>query len=382
MYELSIKRGTLTAAVASILAASAHALPPDSPIGFTIYAGGGPTQVDAFLWATAQILSQSTIDSYTDQFFSGGDSPNYRILTGTTSVAVGSIPSGANVMVLYRIAGGDLTDAILPQVGSGSTLVYPTIASIQAATRTTNDYPSPTYKFSAVDTNTQIPDWGLSSLEVSVYNFADNLNGTPALTPAQVAGIRQFAIYDSVFGVAVSNALYAPTAGSIDAGHPKTNFTKQEVAGILTGQFSDWSQLSADDGTQLPAGPIALLDFGSGSGTKVAGNQYFLAYPGAFATGGAATPGSVSSTSVNNYTGTQLVLPLTAYQDVAESANNTLVSDLQAANAAGARVIAILGVENPPALHQVGGARVRRSTAPLQPVIDATTPIIYGFDPL
>jgi hypothetical protein len=113
--------------------------------------------------------------------------------------------------------------------------------------------------------------------------------------------------------------------------------------------------LSADDGTPLPAGPIALLDRGSGSGTKAAGNQYFLAYPGAVATGGAVTPGSVNASSVNDYTGTQLVLPITAYQDVKEGTNTALVTDLQAANAAGARAIGVLGLENPPAINQVGG---------------------------
>jgi hypothetical protein len=124
------------------------------------------------------------------------------------------------------------------------------------------------------------------------------------------------------------------------------------MVGILTGQFSDWSQLNGDNGSPLAAGPIALLDRGSGSGTKAAGNQYFLAYPGAFATGGAVTPGSVNASTVNNYTGTSLTLPVTAYQDVKEGSSGSIVSDLNAANVAGGRAIAILGLEYPPALNQ------------------------------
>jgi hypothetical protein len=338
----SVKNTLIAAAVASILGTGvAAALPPSATINYTFYAGGGSAQTNAVFWAVTQNFTAGTIDSYTDAS-GGGNSSNYRIISGTTSAAIGSIPSGSNILFYYRESGGSFPNGILPQVGSGSTLAYPPIPTPGNTTATGNAYPNPTYILPASYTNNQIPDWGVSDLEVPMFNFADNLNGTTPLTASQVSAIQQDGIYDNLFGVAVTDTVYSA----------KTSFTKQEVVGILSGQFSDWSQLNGDNGSPLTAGPIALLDRGSGSGTKAAGNQYFLTYPGGIATGGAVTPGSVNSSTVNNYTGTSLVLPVTAYQDVKEGSSGSVVSDLNAANVGGARAIAILGLEYPPALNQ------------------------------
>lgn len=342
----SVKNTFIAAAVASVLGTgAAYALPPSATINYTFYAGGGSAQTNAVFWAVTQLLTAGTIDSYTDAS-GGGNSSNYRIISGTTSAAIGTgsaaIPSGSNILFYYRESGGSFPNGVFPQVGSGATLAYPAIPTTSNTTTTGNSYPNPTYILPASYTNTAIPDWGVSDLEVPMFNFTDNLNGTAPLTPSQVAAIAQDGIYDNLFGVAVTDTVYSA----------KTNFTKQEMVGILTGQFSDWSQLNGDNGSPLAAGPIALLDRGSGSGTKAAGNQYFLAYPGAVATGGAVTPGSVNSSTVNNYTGTSLVLPITAYQDVKESSSGSITGDLNAANVAGARAIAILGLEYPPALNQ------------------------------
>jgi hypothetical protein len=68
--------------------------------------------------------------------------------------------------------------------------------------------------------------------------------------------------------------------------------------------------------------------------------------------------GGAVGTGINaGYTSTVLVAG-TQYQDVREASSGAIVTDLKAAQAAGQRAIAILGLEFPPALNQVSGANV------------------------
>jgi ABC-type phosphate transport system substrate-binding protein len=109
--------------------------------------------------------------------------------------------------------------------------------------------------------------------------------------------------------------------------HPKKNFSRAEVEGIIEGTISDWSQLFDDNGAQMAAGGIVFLDRGEGSGSKASGNQYFLCYPGC---GASARP---PFSSLNNYTGTTATIAETS-QDVAEASSSTLIADLKALQAA------------------------------------------------
>src|SRR5262249_16744877 len=95
--------------------------------------------------------------------------------------------------------------------------------------------------------------------------------GTP-LNNTQLSNFVSFPTYNEIWGVAVTNNLFTGT-------HPKTNFTRPEVAAILTGQYSNWNQLRADDGTQLSAGAIVLVHRAPGISTEAGSNLYFLGYP-------------------------------------------------------------------------------------------------------
>jgi hypothetical protein len=350
----------MAAALAWTLGSAAYALPPTTPIDFTIYAGGSPDQADTAFGAATQFLT--SIDSYTDQA-SGANSSSYRILFGRTTRTIGTLPSGRNVLYFYKFNGGTISNGILPQVGAGSTLAYPTIFSVQSAAAVVgNTFPQPTFKFTAAITNNQIPDWGITDTDVNLFNHADNLGGLPPLTGSQLQSIQAGPpannqptanIYDNAYGVVVTNNLYAK----------KTNFTRVEVAGILGGAITDWSQLFDDSGTPLAAGAVILLDRASGSGPKAAGSLYFLGYGGCEGTdpnsvSNAAGAGGAVGSGINaGYTSTVLVLG-SSYQDVREPSSAALVADLKAAQAAGQRAIAILGLEFPPPLNQVAGANV------------------------
>ena len=342
----------IASAVAAAIgsAGTAHALPPSSSIDFTLYAAGGSAQANAFYVAFSDNVNN--LDSYTNTT-SGADSGQYRVLFGTTKNAITfnstTIAAGKNVLYFYKFNGGSYGNGILPQVGAGSNLAYPTVASIQAATPISGAVAGtgvPTYQYAANTGNSQLPDWGVADLEVGMFKgynnptatppsgTAHNIDGGAAPTVGASAGL-----YDNLFGVAVTHNLFTAT-------HPKTNFSRAEVEGIIEGTISDWSQLFADDGTQMTAGGIVFLDRGEGSGSKASGNQYFLCYPGC------GSSARLPFSAANNYTGTTATIAETS-QDVAEASSTTIVADLKLLQAANKRGIAVLGLEFPPALAQV-----------------------------
>jgi hypothetical protein len=360
------RNNLLAAAVATVLGTgAAHALGPSATYNYTFYAAGGSAQEDAAYVAVSGLLQPSTMDVYTDTNTTVA-SGNYLIVTGTTntvgSAALGVGTTPENVLFFYKFNGGSFPNGVAPQYYAAGTassqLAYPQISSFATAVTTGAAAASPpnpntpTYTFTAVDTNSQSPDWGLSDEEVSLFNYTNNLNGVAPLANI-TTNIATDGIYDDVFGVAITAALYNGTTGFP---HPKTNFTKQEVQGILGGAVQNWNQLFADDGTQMPNLPLWLLDRGSGSGSKAAGNQYFLNYPGAIDSGGALNPHSVTPSGVNaGYTDTVLNLS-GGYQDVKEASNAAIVTDLSNANnnAANPYAVAILVTEFAPAYNQNG----------------------------
>jgi hypothetical protein len=354
----------VAAAVATALSTgAAHALPPSATITYTFYEGGGSAQENSVYTAVYSLLSPSTVDVYTDNGVKASGS--YLIVTGTTVPQSGGqapFNVATNIEFIYKFNGGSFPNGAFPFAyptsATQAQLSYPTIASITSATSTGNSgtpTPSnPTYEFTAVDTNVQSTDFGVTDVEVPLFNYFYNLNGTPALTPSQLAGIAQEGVYDDVFGIAVTNTVYNGTSGFA---HPKTSFTKSEIVGILTGTTTNWNQLFADDGTEFPSKPIWFLDRGSGSGTKAGENQYFLNYPGSFNYGASLKPNSVGATANSNYTDTILNLS-GGYQDVKEASTAACVTDLQNANAAGDYAVTVLATQFAPALNKVGGVNV------------------------
>jgi len=354
----------IAAAVATALSTgAAHALAPTATITYTFYEGGGAAPENAIYSALYNLLSPSTVDVYSD----GGTkaSSSYLVVTGTTvPQAGGQAPFNVatNIEFIYKFNKGAFPNGILPFAyptsASQAQLSFPTIASIASATANGNSgtptSSNPDYSYTAVNTNNQPTDWGVTDVEVPLFNFFYNLNGSAPLTPSQLAGIAQEGVWVDIFGIAVTNTVYNGTSGFP---HPKTNFTKPEIVGILTGTTSNWNQLFADDGTEFPSKPIWFLDRGSGAAVKAIGNQYFLNYPGSFSYGASLKPNSVGATANSNYTDTILNLS-GGYQDVEEASTTAIVTDLQNANAAGDYALAILDAESAPALNKVGGANV------------------------
>jgi hypothetical protein len=341
MMNASQRNSLIASAVAAALGSgTAMATVPSTTPTAVVYAAGGSAEVNPVTAAVCRLMTN--VDSYTD-VAAGTNSGSYRVLYGDLKAAAGGLGVGSHVLVVYKFNGGSYPNGAVPQTVGGGTLAYPQQAAIlstgdnptalgQGTVCTTANGGNPTYTYTiGALSNNQQPDWGITDVEASLFQGAINNPLYPAAT-VTVGGADL--LYDLVEGVAVTQALY----------NYKTNFSKAEVAGIFDGFYTDWSQLYADNGTPLPAGGIIVIDRNVGSGTKAAGNQYFLGFPGLGAN--YLTPESVAF----GFSGS-LVLSQTL-QDVSDTSSTAQATDLENANAAGLLAISILSEDTPPYANQ------------------------------
>ena len=366
-----LKTSYLACSIAVALGTNAaHAVVPTTTPGLVVYSGGGSAEPQPIETAFCRLFNN--VDDYSD--LQKSPSGSYLILYGTAINAIGSIPAGTNVLYFYKFNGGSYPNGGIPQGGSQSAagaaqqLNYPTTASVlgtaslltagtQGTVCTAAQKGLPTFGYTSSLGNMQIPDFGVTDVEVTLFAGVNN----PTTLPLVSVGSPSL-VYDLVEGVAVTNSLFTGVgpSGALSGINKKTNFTRAEVAGILSGNITDWHDIYADNGSPVaPAGTgIILIDRNVGSGTKAGGTSYFLGVPGLGSR-------SVPPNSVSNVAGTgngaggvngagygpKLALTQTS-QDVMDTSSAAVVADLTSANNSGLLAIAILSVDNPPALNQ------------------------------
>jgi hypothetical protein len=372
-----LKTSYLACSIAVALGTNAaHAVVPTTTPGLVVYSGGGSAEPQPIEAAFCRLFNN--VDYYTDATTKGAASSDYLVLYGTAINAIGAIPAGTNVLYFYKFNGGSYPNGGIPQGGSQSAagaaqqLPYPTTASVLSGTLitagtqgtvcTTAQKGLPTYGYTAnLVGNPQLPDFGVTDVEVSLFAGVNN----PTTLPLVSVGSPSVA-YDLVEGVAVTNSLFTgigPNGTALPGVNKKTNFTRAEVAGILSGNITDWHDIYADNGSPVaPAGSgIILIDRNVGSGTKAGGTSYFLGTPGLGSR--ALTPNSVSNTAQTgngaggvNGAGYGPALAFTqTSQDVQTTSSAADVADLISANSHSLLAVTILSVDNPPALNQVSG---------------------------
>jgi hypothetical protein len=335
------KTSLIASAVAAVLGSgAAMATVPTVAPNAVVYAGGSSSEELSVTAAVCRLLSN--VDSYTD-VAAGTNSASYRVLYGDLIAATGGLAAGSHVLFVYKFNGGGYTNGAVPQTVAGGTLAYPQQSAIlsssdgttalgQGTVCTTANGGNPTYTYTiGALSNSQQPDWGSTDVEVPMFQGVLNNPNYPAATVTVGASDL---LYDVVFGVAVTQALY----------NYKTVFSKAEIAGIFDGFYTNWDQLYGDNGSPLPSGGIIVIDRNVGSSIKTVGNQYFLGFPGLGANH--LNPESY----VYGYTGS-LVLSQTL-QDVSDTSVNAQATDLENANAAGLLAISILSEDTPPAANQ------------------------------
>jgi hypothetical protein len=353
---------------------AAHAVVPTTTPGLVVYSGGGSAEPQPIEAAFCRLFNN--VDDFSD--LQKAPSGSYLVLYGTAINAIGTIPAGTNVLYFYKFNGGSYPNGGIPQggtqsgAGTAQQLNYPTTASVlntaslltagtQGTVCTAAQKGLPTYGYTPTLGNNQIPDFGVTDVEVTLFAGVNN----PTTLPLVTVGAPALA-YDLVEGVAVTNSLFTgvgPTGATLTGINKKTNFTRAEVGGILSGTITDWHDIYADNGSPVaPSGTgIILIDRNVGSGTKAGGTSYFLGFPGLGSNG--LQPNSVTNLAqtgngaggVNGAGyGPALVLSQTS-QDVQATSSAADVADLISANNASLLAITILSVDNPPALNQSTG---------------------------
>jgi PBP superfamily domain len=334
---MNTKLSLIGAAVAVAIAGQAQAFGPTVTPDVTVFIAGGSAQGPAFL-AFAEKLLTAGFDVYTDSAC-GTQGANYRAVFGTGAASLPATLAGKKIFFEYANNGGTFKNGIDGLVRAHA---------VDYQTFLTNSTACPAgsaTQFAVTNANTKenhIPVVGLSDEEIGLFVGVNLPAGNAAITTAELGNITTSGIYENVFGVAIDSVLAAQ----------KTNFTKAEVAAIFSGSYSDWSQLTDAAGNPLPAGPITIIDRAAGSGSKAAFNEYFLANPGSFATGGALAPvnaaggfgncGAPATSGSGGY-------DANAYSDCPESSNGNVKAGLNNANTAGVRALGILGMEFQPA---------------------------------
>jgi ABC-type phosphate transport system substrate-binding protein len=225
-------------------------------------------------------------------FAANGPAAYYKSSNGNFQMLCGFDASNNLVAVHYRAEGGSVVGAlplVAPQhkirfldlTGAGlpAAVAYPSNAVIpvagSSAANGTNDSWGPT------NTVQQFVDVGIADIEPTQFanaNYPTAYNkavfgGTG--TSANFASLTTTALVDQVFGIFVN------TSGINGLGTGQAiNLTREAVAGILDGTYTDWSQIPGPTGGKLSSTSqaITLVNREAGSGTRTQASIYFLDY--------------------------------------------------------------------------------------------------------
>ena len=312
----------VAASVALAFAGHANAVAPTVTPDLTLYVGGGAEQNNVFETIAKSLFTPGTIDYYTDQA-DNSKGKAFRAVYGKLAAAAGSLPAGSNVLIVYRSLGGVFANGIGPLV-RGQTLPYFKIVGNATLISAGGN---PSYRITNTGlTDPKAPDIGLANEELALFTGLNLPTGVTPVTPAELSKVTSRPLYAVVNGIAVTNNL---------ASQRPNGFSKAEIAALLAGNITDWSQLG------LPAGDVVIIDRNFGSGAKAAANQYFLNAPGGLAFGGTVDPVNLNGDvgDPNNYS---------EYTVRTEPSAGNVPGVLDGVFAKGKRAIGILGLENIP----------------------------------
>ena len=196
-------------------------------------------------------------------------SANYVAVSGTLKTPVGKFKAATQVVIHYRVAGGSF-NGIYP-VARNTAIDALDVTNCSAATgagTAASPYvcvtrgPNSAAANSALNAVGLVPDAGISDVDPSFFTVADNLEGetTPAaLTSAEVADLTATPIYAQGFGIPLTRNISTSLV-----------LSQQIYSSIMTGAFSDWSQVP----TSTDSGALVICRRIAGSGTQAVTNLF------------------------------------------------------------------------------------------------------------
>ena len=344
---MKLKFGHIIASLSMVLSSQAYALSVDEinaiPPTHVLYVGGGAEQNGVFETIASKLFTAGSVSYITDDT---GAPPakgrSFRAVAGT--VSVGSL-AGQNWIVAYRSLGGVFANGIAPLVTPNPPLTnyYQIQNNI-----TTTGLANPTFKITNLSNFVpgQRPAIGLANLELAIFTGSNLPAGASALTAGQLAQLVQTPLYNVVNGIAATNNLADALVAATLAGHRPASLdnglSKAEIAGILSGTITNWTQVQ---GLEALDKPVILIDRNAGSGAKAAANQYFLNNPGGSAFSGAIPPANQGAEA-----GIGDIVNFASYAVRTEPSSGNVPGALDNVFNKGAYGIGILGLENAPSV--------------------------------
>jgi len=216
---------------------------------------------------------------------------NFKAICGISSNSAVA-PTNTSILLHYRAEGGSVVGALpIAAPGthnlnflntSGVTTVGTLTAPVTLTTTGTSSTVGTTDGWGGAVVKHAV-DIGITDLEPAQLVGANypSLYSTTVFgsaTPAQLAGLassKQKPLVDQVFGIFVN------TNGFSGGGTGQAvNLSKDAVANILDGTFSDWSQVPTLTGSTVStvAAPITVENREAGSGSRAQASIYFLDY--------------------------------------------------------------------------------------------------------
>jgi len=294
---MSMKYVKIAAAVSAVLAAnSAFAIDKARTIAAPnkLTAAGASAARDSFL---AEFVSANgpcvanTVDVYRASPTTNQDFRAYSCQLKPVAQApeLGTI-AGQDAVVYYRAEGGSAWGpvSLIPNntvnAPAGSIKRLDVTAAcvtttVLTGTRPTSDCSVTGYSLTTDTANAgsllvnDLTELAVSDVEPKMFTDSNypSSNAFVAFGASQAAALNGFTYetgYDQVFGVIVNTGGATATV---------LNLTKQDLAAIFSGNYSDWSQVPRQDNvTTFPAGQITVCRREPGSGTQVIAAAKYL----------------------------------------------------------------------------------------------------------
>jgi hypothetical protein len=262
---------------------AAHAATPTAAQcgapGASLFVAGSSAAQNAFSNALATDLFGGTANLST---FSGTNG-NFKAYCGFAATGnTAGITANTVVTVHYRAEGGSVVGALPIVSGKSIKFLDLTQAACQIAAPVVNGTSATvgtTDGWTGCLTSHAV-EMGVTDLEPTVFvppNYPSAYSATVFGTAngTQLAGLTSTKLFQQVFGI------YVNTNGINGGGTGQAlNLSKETVATILAGNYTDWSQVPAGNGTTAAvssvSAPITVINREAGSGTRTGASIYFL----------------------------------------------------------------------------------------------------------
>lgn len=325
-------RHIAAAAALAAIAGQASALTPavmNAAATLKVYMSGASALKASIGGLFTQNCQASTLTTYTLT----SDTGNYTIYSCTLNTTNDFALGATNVMFQKRDAGGSGMGVYPVTNSTGIAFIDPTTCTGGASGTGT-----------CTGQTTVVPDAGVSDVEPAMF-------AAPANTPAEFVGssiasgtVTVKPIMQTVFGLAVSNALYLKLqadqglAATVRPNVPKDAVAMMLRLGYNAGSYG-WTTLlpNTTDGSQLSQ--VNICRRVNGSGTQTAANRFWLEYPlNSFVTMEPAGAGDSSAAAIGTTAGELFVSE--------GSGTSNVLTCLTSANTAGAYAIGHVSLEN------------------------------------